>query len=82
MKTLRRYLASEVIAATGLVMLALLVLFAFFDLVEEMKDLGRGGYRMKNIAVHAGMLLLLVLLFYRRLMVVPLARLVRRRART
>lgn len=52
MKTLRRYLASEVIAATGLVMLALLMLFAFFDLVEEMKDLGRGGYRMKNIALH------------------------------
>ncbi len=43
MRTLRRYLASEVIAATGLVMLALLMLFAFFDLVEEMKDLGRGG---------------------------------------
>ena len=52
MRTLRRYLASEVIAATGLVMLALLMLFAFFDLVEEMKDLGRGGYRMKNIALH------------------------------
>ena len=52
MRTLRRYLASEVIAATGLVMLALLMLFAFFDLVEEMKDLGRGGYRMRNIAVH------------------------------
>ena len=52
MKTLRRYLASEVIAATGLVMLALLMLFAFFDLVEEMKDLGRGGYRMRNIALH------------------------------
>ena len=52
MRTLRRYLASEIIAATGLVMLALLMLFAFFDLVEEMKDLGRGGYRMKNIALH------------------------------
>ncbi len=52
MKTLRRYLAKEIIAATSLVVLALLLLFAFFDLVEEMKDLGRGGYRMKHIALH------------------------------
>ena len=52
MKTLRRYLASEIIVATALVMLALVLLFAFFDLVEEMKDLGRGGYRMKHIALH------------------------------
>ena len=52
MRTLRRYLASEIIVATGLVMLALVMLFAFFDLVEEMKDLGRGGYRMKHIALH------------------------------
>ena len=52
MRTLRRYLASEIIAATGLVVLALLMLFAFFDLVDEMKDLGRGGYRLKHIALH------------------------------
>ena len=52
MKTLRRYLATEILAATALVMLALLMLFAFFDLVEEMKDLGRGGYRLKNVALH------------------------------
>ena len=52
MRTLRRYLATEIIAATGLVVLALLMLFAFFDLVDEIKDLGRGGYRMKHIALH------------------------------
>ena len=32
------------------VALALLMLFAFFDLVEEMKDLGRGNYRLQHIA--------------------------------
>ena len=37
--------------ATALVVLALLMLFAFFDLVEEMKDLGR-GVRLPNIALH------------------------------
>jgi lipopolysaccharide export system permease protein len=52
MRTLRRYLASEIMVATGLVMLALLMLFAFFDLIDEMKDLGRGGYRMKDVALH------------------------------
>ena len=52
MRTLRRYLAAEIVAATALVIVALLMLFAFFDLVEEMKDLGRGGYRMKHIALH------------------------------
>ena len=52
MRTLRRYLASEIIAATALVVVALLMLFAFFDLVEEIKDLGRGGYRMRHIALH------------------------------
>jgi lipopolysaccharide export system permease protein len=52
MRTLRRYLASEIIAATALVVVALLMLIAFFDLLDEMKDLGRGGYRMKHIALH------------------------------
>ncbi|MGZ9013723.1 MAG: LPS export ABC transporter permease LptG [Burkholderiales bacterium] len=52
MRTLRRYLAAEIIMATALVVLALLMLFAFFDLVEEMKDLGRGGYRLRHIALH------------------------------
>ena len=52
MRTLRRYLAKEIIAATALVVLALLMLFAFFDLLDEIKDLGRGGYRMKHIVFH------------------------------
>jgi lipopolysaccharide export system permease protein len=52
MRTLRRYLASEIIVATALVVLALVMLFSFFDLVEEMKDLGRGAYRLKHIALH------------------------------
>jgi lipopolysaccharide export system permease protein len=52
MKTLRRYLAVEIGAATALVVLALLMLFAFFDLVEEVKDLGRGSYRLKQVGLH------------------------------
>lgn len=52
MRTLRRYLASEILAATALVFAALLMLFAFFDLVEQIKDLGRGGYRFRQIAIY------------------------------
>ena len=46
MKTLRRYIVREIVLATAMVMAALLMLFAFFDLVEEIKDLGRGAYQM------------------------------------
>ena len=49
MRTLRRYLVKEVLLATLVVFAALLLLFAFFDLVEQMKDLGRGGYRLGHI---------------------------------
>jgi len=49
MRTLRRYLASEVAAATALVFAALLMLFAFFDLINELGDLGRGEYRLQHV---------------------------------
>ncbi|HTE13700.1 MAG TPA: LPS export ABC transporter permease LptG, partial [Burkholderiales bacterium] len=52
MKTLRRYLVREIMLATALVMTALLMLFAFFDLVEQIKDLGRGTYQMRHIVRH------------------------------
>jgi lipopolysaccharide export system permease protein len=52
MRTLRRYMAGEIIAATALVFASLLMLFAFFDLVEQIKDLGRGAYKLKHIALH------------------------------
>ncbi len=52
MRTLRGYIVREVAAATMLVFAALLMLFAFFDLVEQMKDLGRGGYRLSHILIY------------------------------
>ena len=52
MRTLRRYLAVEIAAATGLVFAALLMLFAFFDLVEQIKDLGRGVYTLRRILLY------------------------------
>ena len=49
LKVFERYLAREVYASTALVLTAFLLLFAFFDLIGEMKDLGHGGYQMENI---------------------------------
>ncbi len=52
MRTLRRYLVREILLATALVMGALLLLFAFFDLVEQIRDLGRGNYQMRHMVRH------------------------------
>ncbi|MDD5330006.1 MAG: LPS export ABC transporter permease LptG [Sulfuricella sp.] len=49
MRILGRYLAHEVYSSTLLVFAALLMLFAFFDLIHELGDLGQGNYRLVNI---------------------------------
>ncbi len=52
MRTLRRYIATEIFVATALVMVALVMLFAFFDMLEQVKDLGRGAYSLKLMAIY------------------------------
>jgi len=52
MRTLRRYIAVEIFVATALVMAALVMLFAFFDMVEQVKDLGRGAYTLRLVAAY------------------------------
>jgi lipopolysaccharide export system permease protein len=49
MKIIKRYLSSEIFQSTLFVFTALLMLFAFLDLVQELKDLGRGSYRLTHI---------------------------------
>jgi len=51
MKTLRRYIIREIFYATLLVFVALLLLFAFFDLLEELRKLGQGSYGIKEAAL-------------------------------
>lgn len=41
-----RYVAREILVVGLFVLLALLSLFAFFDLIKELDDLGRGNYRL------------------------------------
>ena len=52
MRTLRRYIATEIFVATALVVVALVMLFAFFDMLEQVKDLGRGAYSLKLMAIY------------------------------
>ncbi|BCB26364.1 LPS export ABC transporter permease LptG [Sulfurimicrobium lacus] len=49
MRILHRYLAREIYASTAFVFAALLSLFAFFDLIHELGDLGKGNYRLPQI---------------------------------
>ena len=49
MGILARYLAKEVVAGTALVLVALLMLYAFFDLIFELPQLGKGSYRLPQM---------------------------------
>ena len=48
MKTLRRYLWTEIATATGFMLFALLALFTFFDLVAQLDEIGQRGYRLRH----------------------------------
>jgi lipopolysaccharide export system permease protein len=51
MSLLARYLAKQVLIAAGFVLLALLVLFAFFDVIQELGSLGRNSYGLGQAVV-------------------------------
>jgi len=48
-RTLNRYLAREVLLAVGFILLGFLGLFAFFDLLAEFRDLGKGEYNLQRV---------------------------------
>jgi lipopolysaccharide export system permease protein len=50
-----RYFAREILATTVLVLAALLALFAFFDLIRELDDLGRGSYRLTAMLIYVAL---------------------------
>jgi lipopolysaccharide export system permease protein len=47
--TIERYLARQIYAAVGFVLLGFLGLFAFFDLIAELRDIGNGNYQLQQI---------------------------------
>ena len=48
MKVLQRYLAREIIRSVLFVLVAFLALFAFFDLMNELPSVGKGGYKLQH----------------------------------
>lgn len=55
MKTLTRYIGREVLAAIMLIFSALVMLFAFFDLIHELGDVGRGGYTLSAALIYVAL---------------------------
>ena len=47
--TLDRYVARQIYFSVGFVLFSFLALFAFFDLVGELNDLGRGNYQLRQV---------------------------------
>ena len=48
MKVIEKYVAREVLSAVLFVLVAFLALFAFFDLIGELQNVGRGGYKLQH----------------------------------
>jgi len=48
-RTLERYLAKQIYAAVGFVFFGFLGLFAFFDLIRELADLGKVEYNLRQV---------------------------------
>lgn len=55
MKVLRRYFASEIYRAVLFVLIAFLSLFAFFDLMGELRAIGQGPYRIEHAFVYVSL---------------------------
>ncbi|MHB1052581.1 MAG: LPS export ABC transporter permease LptG [Thiobacillus sp.] len=51
MNLLARYLSGQVLVASGFVLLALMVLFAFFDVLLELGSLGRNNYGLGQVVI-------------------------------
>ena len=48
MSVLQKYFAREIVRSVVFVLIAFLALFAFFDLINELPNVGRGGYRLQH----------------------------------
>ena len=49
MKIIHHYLLKEIVANILLVMLALIAMFSFFDLIQELDALGKGNYGLGQV---------------------------------
>jgi len=52
MKRLFRYIGAEVALYASFTLLILISLFSFFDLLREIDDIGKGGYRFIDVVIY------------------------------
>ncbi len=57
LKVYERHLAREIYSATTLVTLAFLALFAFFDMIHELGEVGRGTYQLQHAMAYVALTL-------------------------
>ena len=50
MKIIDRYIGRTVVGATATVLVVLLAIFSFFGFVDELQDVGQGGYGLAQVA--------------------------------
>ena len=55
MRTLTRYIGRDVLLSTLLIFVALIGLFTFFDLINEMRDVGRGTYTITTALLYVAL---------------------------
>lgn len=55
MTVLRRYFSSEIYRAVAFVLIAFLALFAFLDMMSEIKSVGQGGYRIEHAFMYVSL---------------------------
>lgn len=58
MRVLRRYFSGEIYRAVAFVLVAFLALFAFLDMMGEIRWVGQGGYRIEHAFVYVSLGLL------------------------
>lgn len=51
MNLINRYLIQEIVSSILLIMLALIAMFSFFDLIQELESLGKGDYGLGSVLV-------------------------------
>jgi len=51
MNLINRYLIQEIVSSILLIMLALIAMFSFFDLIQELESLGKGEYGLGNVLI-------------------------------
>ena len=57
MRLLKRYLAREIYASIGIVFAGFLALFSFMDVIEELHDVGQGGYHLSDALIYVALII-------------------------